>query len=164
MTKLLNVDEGISLHNRLLELKKDIGLRFLEVGRILYRLKEEDLYKVINPDMSWEAYCAMPDVSISPSHARNLMRIYSVFIGTLGVAKEELAGIDQRKLTAILPKVDSQNCEDLLSEARELSRSDLQKKMREDSAGEHEHRWSLITYERCDDCYEERNRTKTRVE
>lgn len=89
--ELLDVNEGFGLHQRLLSLKQDIGLRFLEVGAILYRMKEEELYKVINPDMSWEAYCSIPEVSISPSHARNLMRIHRVFVLQLNVPLQELS-------------------------------------------------------------------------
>ena len=162
MTQLLDVNEAFRMHQRLLELKQDIGLRFLEVGKILYSMKEEFLYKVINPDMSWEAYCAMPELSISPSHARNLMRIYRVFVLGLKVPLEELAGIDQRKLTAILPTVNETNCEDLLTSARTLARSDLQKSLH--STTDHDCEWDVITFERCKICYDERNRTKGRVE
>lgn len=161
MTQLLDVNEGIALHQRLLELKQDIGLRFLEVGKILFRMKEERLYCVINPDMSWEAYCAMPELSISPSHARNLMRIYRVFVLALNVPLEELAGIDQRKLTAILPSVDADNVSDMLADAKTLARSDLKKKLHEDT--DHECSWEVITFERCKTCYDERNRSKTAI-
>lgn len=159
--ELLNVNEGFTLHQRLLELKQDIGLRFLEVASILYRMKEEGLYQVINPDMTWEAYCSMPEVSISPSHARNLMRIYRVFVLGLQVPLEELAGIDQRKLTAILPSVDADNVDQLLADAKTLARSDLKKRLHDDI--DHEHKWEMITFERCNICYEERNRTRGRT-
>jgi hypothetical protein len=159
MNKLLSVEEGLTLHARLLELKQDISLRFLEVGKILYRLKEEGLYRVINPDMGWEAYCAMPEISISPSHARNLMRIYKIFTLGLGVPNEVLAGIDQRKLTAILPSVNEENVEQLIAEAKTLTRSDLQKNLKENPDCVHE--WQAISFERCKHCYEERGRTKS---
>lgn len=161
MDKLINVDEGVALHSRLLELKHDIGMRFLEVGKILYRMKEEGFHKVINPDMSWEAYCAMPEISISPSHARNLMRIYKIFVLGLGVDSDKLAGIDQRKLTAILPSVNGENVDDLLEEASTLSRADLQKNLH--NVDECAHEWLAISFERCAVCYEERNRTKVKI-
>lgn len=157
MSNLLNVEEGFGLHQRLLELKRNIGIGFLEMGKILYRLKEDGLYRVINPDMSWEAYCALPEVSMSPSHARNLMRIYRVFVLGLNVSEVELAGIDQRKLTAILPSVNADNVDTLLADAKELSRSDLNKNLRET---DHDCEWEVITFERCKTCYEERNRSK----
>lgn len=160
--ELLDVNEGFGLHQRLLSLKQDIGLRFLEVGAILYRMKKEELYKVINPDMSWEAYCSIPEVSISPSHARNLMRIHRVFVLQLNVPLQELADIDQRKLTAILPSVTESNVELLLSDAKGLARADLNRRLHEDV--DHEHKWEVIHFERCKICYEERNRSRGLIE
>lgn len=152
--------EAFALHTQVLELKKDIGARFLALGQVLYTMRHDGLYKAINPGMSWEAYCAMPEVSISPSHARNLMRIYEVFSLNLNVPMDELAGVDQRKLTAILPKVDANNVENLLADAKHLSRSDLTQLMK-GTESDHEHHWQVITYQRCNICYEERNRSKT---
>jgi len=160
--ELLDVNEGFGLHQRLLSLKQDIGFRFLEVGAILYRMKEEGLYQVINPDMSWEAYCSMPEVSISPSHARNLMRIHRIFVLGLQVPLVELADIDQRKLTAIMPSVNADNVQMLLSDAKSLARADLNRKLHEDV--DHEHKWEVIHFERCKICYEERNRSRGVIE
>lgn len=160
-TKLLNVDEGMQLHAQLMELKKDIGFRFLQVGEILYRMKEEELYRVINPDMSWEAYCSMPELSISPSHARNLMRMYKVMVLELHIPRDELAGIDQRKLTALVPSINQANAEELLENAKVLTRGDLIKTLRTNK--DHECEWEVITFERCKICYEERNRQKSKI-
>jgi hypothetical protein len=157
--KLVDVDRGVELHGRLLALKEDIGIKFLEIGFILLTLKEGGFYKVINPDMSWEAYLTQPEISISPSHARNLMGIYKKFIVELGVPKEALLGIDQRKLTAIIPVVDSGNVEEKLADARALTRGDLVKSLR--GVVDHECQWQVITFERCKICYDEKNRNKT---
>lgn len=90
------------------------------------------------------------------------MRIHRVFVLQLNVPLQELADIDQRKLTAILPSVTESNVELLLSDAKGLARADLNRRLHEDV--DHEHKWEVIHFERCKICYEERNRSRGLIE
>lgn len=142
--------KGFALHEKLIALKRSIGLHFLEVGKVLHEIREGGYWQ--NMEHSWEAYCLSPEVSISPSHARNLIRIYRRFVLELGVKEDDLADIDPRKLTAIIPTVSKENAEDLLSSARTLSRMDLTRQLK--SGTDHTCDMESISYRRCKICYE----------
>lgn len=150
-----NGREAFQLHQQLITLKKSIGLQFLNVGRVLWSLREGERWRAIEPDISWEGYCLSPDVSISPSHARNLIRVYRKFVVELGLPEEALCDIDPRKLTAIIPRISKENGEMMLERARSLSRMDLTQTLKEDGLPEdHVHDWQEVSYRRCKICYE----------
>lgn len=155
MQTAISPHDALELHRKLVALKESIGLHFLEVGRTLYELREGGGWQsIVGDGMSWEAYCMLPEVSISPSHARNLMRLYHTFIIERGIEAQKLAKIDQRKLLAIAPVVDEDNAEEMLAHARELSRPDLVKLLKESKVGNHAHEWESIAFRRCKLCYE----------
>lgn len=150
--------EAFELYQELLVLKKNIGLHYIELGRVLLELRSGK-WKDLDPEASWEAFCAYPEISLSPSHVRNLIRVYKRFVVELGVNINDLAGIDQRKLVALVPSVDKSSVEMKLLEAKTLSRSDFIETLHD--VGDHEHDDEVISFKRCKICYRKEDYSKS---
>jgi len=79
----------------------------------------------------FEQYLALPEISIKYGTAMQLIRVYKKFVIELQLPKDEIMTIDYYKLDTIVPVVNKQKYKDLLTEAKELTRIDLRKRIKE---------------------------------
>jgi len=121
-------DVLLGLIEVLVNLKKEIGTNLLQMGKILYKIKEERLYA---PQYeSFNEFLAMPELSFSRAMAYKAVVVYRVFVETYA-AQDLIEGIDPDKLYKIAGVVDNNNLDDWLGKARVLSRGDLTEEVRE---------------------------------
>jgi len=131
------------------QLRRDIETAFIFLGQ---RLEE------IHKDREWEGrYDSFEDflldIDLSPGQASKLRNIYTRFVLELGFQASEIAHIGQRRLYAILPTcVDKNTAERNFASIKGLTTSDVEKKVKADVAGEHDHNW--IQYRMCSVCKE----------
>jgi N6-adenosine-specific RNA methylase IME4 len=121
---ILPQEEAFKIDKELKILKKGINGGFIEIAQRLKGIKEKQLYKVLNYE-TFESYIAQPDLGFSRGPVYELMAIYEKFVVELHVSPGGLALTDWTKLREIRPYVTEENKEELLSKAKELSRSDL---------------------------------------
>lgn len=141
------------VHQRILEVRADIELRFIALGGLLKTYRGERLYEGMGHS-SFESYLADPEVSISRSHAYRLIDAFEDYHRLLPQAAvisedgevirearpgllsvEDLALVGVRKAGIIAPLVrESQDPEEVRSwveEAKTLAVSDLSKRVKD---------------------------------
>lgn len=134
-------------------LKKSLETQFLALGEHLLRIKTELLYE---PHFgSWGAF--LDEMKISESQASRLMGIYQRFVVDYGFAPGQLAEAGGWTTVArLLPVATTKKkAEKYLHLAKELTRADLEKELREERTGTEEracaHKRSYVI-KICPDC------------
>lgn len=116
-------------HNELVIQKRKTQISFIIMGEILYNIKEKKLYAEHPHDLEkFEQYLELPDVSLAYSTAMMLILIFKVWVKRLKVKKDLLMVVDYRKLAVLNPIVTENNWEELLEDARILTRYHLKEK------------------------------------
>lgn len=110
--------------NDTVSLKRSLNGGFLEIGRLLKENKDNRFYEVLGHE-TFESYISSPELSMSRSAVYTLIQIYEKLVLKLNIPAEELMDTDWTKLQKILPSINEDNKQDLLSKAKVLSRSDL---------------------------------------
>lgn len=122
-TKL--VKSGEKLHKyieRLISLKRSATRTLLEIGKLLYEIKIEELYA---PQYdTFDEFIAIPELSFGHTTAYKAMRIHQVFVENYCL-QDKIIDIDSDKLYRICGVVDNDNVEEWIEKARIWSRSDL---------------------------------------
>lgn len=95
---------------------------------LLLEMYENRYWEVLDYD-SMNQYLASPYIELSPSYAKALAYTYRDLVVVRDVPPKELDGIDVRKLQIGLWKVKEgrENWQDLIDDARRLSRSDMER-------------------------------------
>jgi hypothetical protein len=127
MTKLVKpvLNNYIS---KLSELKVKATNDILEIGKLLYEVKEQKLFEEAYD--SFEEFIAIPELSFSRQTAFKAIKIYFVFVEQFAL-QDEIKDIDSDKLYRIAGVVDNKNVEAMIEKARYLSRSDLNAEINE---------------------------------
>lgn len=88
-----------------IEAKKDIEWKFLELGKMLYEIKQERMYEA--GWESWDEYCM--ELKLSASTISKLFRIYEVFVLHYKIEPMQLAAAGGWSSVAeLLPLVDTE--------------------------------------------------------
>lgn len=118
-----------------LDLKKNIECDFLELGMLLYKIKEERYYEA--GWSSWEEY--VMELKMSESSISRLIRIYQIFILRFKFAPAQLAPIGWTNVAELLPQIKEttprNDVHGWLDEMADLSRSDLRRTITERKKG-----------------------------
>lgn len=139
------------------------SISYLYQGKILKKIKEDNLYKYLGESPEYESFELYTNSrGIDLRKAYYLIQIYSVFIEEYKYNPEELSDIHWTSLRSILQCVNSHNVKDLIEKARILTRGDLDKEVKLLKAGltsmeeldKHIHLWHKINYWRCNECGE----------
>ena len=148
---------------------KETNIRFFEIARKLYQIKQQRLYRYFDASQLGTDYCsfqrwlAQSDIPIRDRTARRWIYVYTKFIKQLGFKAEEVADIEYSKLELIAPYL-PENSRDLatggqnyITKARSLSRRDLeislfQEGKQLDACG-HEEIEEMLSF-RCKNCHE----------
>ncbi len=109
-------------HKSICELRDNIALGFLNLGKLCKEVKEDRIYTGLGYE-TFEEYLA--SVGLSRASVYRFIQIYERFVLGWGVAPDRLAPIGWSKLGDILPVSTEENREEWLSKAESLTRSDL---------------------------------------
>lgn len=128
------VDTALSVHQKILKLKKGIRKKFIELGAYLKQVKDFELYRKMGLDCeTFEEYIAQPELTFQRSTAYSLIGVYEDFFDeSIHLDVESIEEIDYTKLEKIrrfkyLPPVEFA---EWIEKARTLSLSDLNEEIR----------------------------------
>jgi len=130
-------------------LLRQIEGAFLELGSRFYKIREEKLYK--SEFETFEDFIL--DARTSKATVSKLITVHEVFVLKYKIAPAKLAAVGWSSLYAAAPYADSkQKAEDLVEQARLLTRTDLTRALQQESGKQTlcKHEW--ITVRKCTNC------------
>ena len=117
-------EEAHNNYKDIISVKHRIGKDLLILGHLLKINHDNQYYKTLNYD-TWESFLAIPELSMSRFWAYKLMKVYETWIEEFGVEPAKL-DVDLEKLWLTTTMgLNETNYEEMLEQARNLSRSDL---------------------------------------
>lgn len=111
-------------HEEIINLKRQFGSWWLELGKKLRENRDKKYYKILGYK-TFEAYLATPEIDIDRKWAFAFIRVYDRFVVDLKVAPAPLIEAGYSKLDKIRKQVNEENIDEWLEKAKVLSRSDL---------------------------------------
>lgn len=123
------------LHQYLLQVIHMSKKSFVVMGKALYYLKRDDLYKqaVGQGADTWEDYLRQPEIGLSRDEAGRLMQIYTIFVLKLGYDESTIAAVPIKNMHYLLPlvkKMESKDeADDLVADATLLSQKDFKERI-----------------------------------
>lgn len=138
------VKEAFKNHRYILDLKSRIGEDLLRLALLLKNSHDNKYYKTLGYD-TWEAYLGTPEISMSRFWAFKLVKVYEIWVDKFGVNPAKL-DIDMEKLFLTSTMATQENYEEVLEQARILSRSDVQQLK---SGKEYEPRYKIVICPHC---------------
>jgi len=139
------------------------SISYLYQGKILKKIKENNLYKYLGKSPEFENFeMYVNSRGIDLRKAYYLIQIYSVFVEEYKYKPEELSDTHWTSLRSLLPVVNKKNVKELVEKAKILTRSHLDQEIKSlkagltsmEDLGKHIHTWKFISYYRCTICGE----------
>lgn len=132
---------AFEIHQNILVLKRTMGIAFVELGRLLKMVRDEDYYQVLGYD-SFQSYVINSELGFKRRTAYYYIEIYEWFVNRLGFTPDYVGEIGQDKLLRVLDILKrefdesskysftqlKERAESLISEAEELRPVDFEKK------------------------------------
>jgi len=118
----------ITIHQKIIELKNDIGRGFIKLGAYLKEVRDKNLY-IEKGCESFEEYIGMPELSFSRSMVFALIGVFEDFFQKS--TQTDLMEIGYVKLDRIRQFKGESNFEEWIEKAKTLSLSDLNAEIRE---------------------------------
>jgi len=152
---------AFEIHQSILTLKRQMGMAFVELGRLLKQIRDEGYYQVLGYD-SFQSYVINSELGFSRRTAYNYIEIYEWYVDKLAYEVQYLAEIGQDKLLRALPIIREEyskltypklkkRATQLMLEVQELRPIDFEKKYKDDKLNEgHEQYLAPPEYFRCD--------------
>lgn len=114
------------LHNKIIELKRNIDVSYMKLGGYLKLVNKEKLYLDLDYK-TFDEYIAQPELAFERSTAYSIMGVYEDFIESGLSEVLDIAGIPYYKLDRIrqFKGLPQEELEEWVNKARELSLSDL---------------------------------------
>lgn len=113
-----------NIHEKIVELKKEIESNFIKLGGYLKLVKDEKLYKE-KGCITFEEYIAMPELSFNRSTVYAIIGVYEDFFMSNQSDIDEFLEIGYSKLNRIRQFKDKEDFEEWVYKAKTLSLSDL---------------------------------------
>ena len=107
----------------IIAIKNSIGRDLLKLASLLKINHDDQYYKILGYD-TWEEFLAIPEISMSRFFAYKLMQVSRIWVEKFGVSPAKLH-IDIEKLYLTSTMATAENYEEVLEQARTLSRSDV---------------------------------------
>lgn len=138
-------------------------MAFVELGRLLKRVRDEGYYQVLGYD-SFQSYVINSELGFKRRTAYYYIEIYEWYVEKLAYEAQYLAEVGQDKLLRALPIIKEEykkvpfntlrdKAGELLTEVQELRPVDFEKKYKDDRINEgHEEYLAPPEYVRCDKC------------
>jgi len=136
--------EAVKYHQAVLRVTVEIKKNLWDLAIVLKHIRDKKLYKFYED--TWESYLASLNSSISRSFAHKLIANYELWSETYNIPQEKLQGIDTEKLYIAGIMSTKENYEEVLEQARTLSRSDLRQLK---SGEEYEPRYKVVMCPKC---------------
>ena len=156
-------EEAFELHQGILTLKRQMGVAFITMGKLLKEIRDSEHYKTLSYD-TFASYVENSELGFKRRTAYYYIEIYEWFIDRLGYANERLAEIGYDKLVRLLPVVKrayktlsypklKDRVESLVEDIKELRPVDFNKKYKDEQKNEdHEEYLAPPEYFRCQKC------------
>ena len=107
----------------IIALKNNIGQDLLRLASLLIVNHNNQYYRILGYN-TWEEFLAIPEISMSRFFAFKLMKVYEIWVDKFNVSPAKL-DIDIEKLYLTSIMATDENYEEVLEQARNLSRSDV---------------------------------------
>ena len=152
---------AFEIHQSILTLKKQMGMAFVELGRLLKQIRDEGYYQVLGYD-TFSSYVINSELGFKRRTAYYYIEIYEWYVEKLTFEAQYLAEVGQDKLLRALPIIKEEypklpfqelkiRAEQLMLEVQELRPVDFDKKHKDDEKQEEfEDRLAPPEYFRCD--------------
>ena len=137
-------EEARKYHKAVLRVTVEIKKNLWDLAIVLKHIRDNRLYRFY--DDTWESYLAGLNSSISRSFAHKIITNYELWVEGYNVSQERLQDIDSEKLYIAGTISTKSNYEEVLEQARTLSRSDL-KQLK--SGEEYEPKYKIVTCPKC---------------
>ena len=137
-------EEAHKYHQAVLRVTVEIKKSLWDLAIVLKHIRDNKLYKFYND--TWESYLASLNSSISRSFAHKIITNYEIWGEGYNVSQEKLQDIDSEKLYIAGTMANKENYEEVLEQARTLSRSDVRQLK---SGNEYEPRYKIVTCPHC---------------
>ena len=147
MNEVINkefAEEAHRYHQAVLRVTVEIKKNLWDLAIVLKHIRDNRLYKFYND--TWESYLASLNSSISRSFAHKIITNYEIWGEGYNVSQEKLQDIDSEKLYIAGTMANKENYEEVLEQARTLSRSDVRQLK---SGNEYEPRYKIVTCPHC---------------
>jgi len=154
---------AFEIHQNILTLKRQMGMAFVELGRLLKQIRDEGYYQVLGYD-TFSSYVINSELGFKRRTAYYYIEIYEWYVEKLAYEAQYLAEVGQDKLLRILPIIKKEyeqlelkdirkKTEELINEVKELRPVDFEKKYKDDKKQEgHEDYLAPPEYFRCSRC------------
>jgi len=118
------------LHKTLVEIISYSRRSFVEIGKLLYELKERAKFlSAIGSGIdTWDDYISQPEIHLSRGEADRLMQIYDYFVLRNGISEDELSEAPIKSLHYLLPMAKKENnldMSEMVKSASTLSQKDF---------------------------------------
>ena len=152
---------AFEVHQIILSLKQQMGMAFLEMGKLLKKVRDEGYFTVLGYD-SLPSYIINSELGFKTRTAYYYIEIYEWYIEKLSYERQYLADLGQDKLMRLLPTIKMEyarlsfpklkdRIEELVNEVKELRPVDFEKKYKDDQKQVgHEDYLAPPEYLRCD--------------
>lgn len=117
-------DRSFRVKERLVELRKQLGLSFVETAGILKYVRDSRMY-LLWGYKKFEEALSDPDISMSKSTAYGLIQVWELWVDRYKKSKEEIADVPYDKLLMVAGMVTDENHDEMFHTAKSLSRSDI---------------------------------------
>ena len=154
---------AFEVHQNILALKQQMGIAFLEMGKLLKEVRDEGYFTVLGYD-SFPSYIINSELGFKTRTAYYYIEIFEWYVEKLSYERQYLADLGQDKLMRLLPTIkveyarlsfpDLKNrIDELVNEVKELRPVDFEKKYKDEAKQEgHEDYLAPPEYFRCDKC------------
>ena len=112
------------IRNKIVEVRRQMGLSSIQMAYLLHRVKEEFIYLDWDHP-SFESAMSDPDIGISRSTAYGLIQVWETWVEKYGLSPDQVAQVPYDKLLMIAPVVNDDNHAEMFESAKSLSRQDL---------------------------------------
>ena len=156
-------EEAFKLHQSILTLKRQMGVAFVTMGKLLKEIRDSEHYKTLSYD-TFASYVENSELGFKRRTAYYYIEIYEWFIDKLSYTDDRLAEIGYDKLVRLLPVIKRacktlpmpkllDRVEGLVEDIKELRPVDFNKKYKDEQKNEdHEDYLAPPEYFRCQKC------------
>lgn len=140
------------VHGEILMLKKQMGLAFLNMGKLLKIIRDNKFYKPLGYD-NFTSYVINSELGFKRSTAYYYIEIFEFFAQKLKWKQEKIVEMGYDKLVRLMPviKKNPEKVEELVTDAKVLRPYDFNKKYRDEKKQEgHEEFLAPPEYFRCE--------------
>lgn len=131
-----------------IDLVKQIETRYLELGRRLYRIRTQELWKG-----EYENYQEFLDTArINISDASKSFSIHKSYIVEGGMTMAQLRGIGYSNLYEAIPLIERDGVETAVTKAETLTRDEIKDEVRDERHGAHRHKVGTERWGACEKC------------